>query len=84
MTEHALSRNPTTGEILARYPLQNSAELEQTLTESASAFAAWKRSTMTDRVRVLRQLGEQIRLREQDLSRMITLEMGKPIAQGTR
>ncbi|CEG49192.1 succinate dehydrogenase [Plasmopara halstedii] len=36
---------------------------------------------MTDRVRVLRQLGEQIRLREQDLSRMITLEMGKPIAQ---
>lgn len=81
MTEHALSRNPTTGEILARYPLQNSAELEQTLTESASAFAAWKQSTMTDRVRVLRQLGEQIRLREQDLSRMITLEMGKPIAQ---
>lgn len=81
MTEHALSRNPATGEILARYPLQNSTELEKTLAESASAFAAWQHSSMSDRVRVLRQLGEQIRLREQDLSRMITLEMGKPIAQ---
>ncbi|WP_370425477.1 aldehyde dehydrogenase family protein (plasmid) [Pantoea vagans] len=81
MTEHAVSRNPATGEILARYPLQNSTELEKTLAESASAFAAWQRSSMSNRVRVLRQLGEQIRLREQDLSRMITLEMGKPIAQ---
>ena len=81
MTEHALSRNPATGEILARYPLQNSDEIEKTLAESASAYAAWQRSNMSDRVHVLRQLGEQIRLREQDLSRMITLEMGKPIAQ---
>ncbi|ELP22755.1 Succinate-semialdehyde dehydrogenase, NAD [Pantoea agglomerans 299R] len=81
MTEHALSRNPATGEILARYPLQNPAELEQTLETSASAFATWKHSSMTDRVRVLRQLGEQLRLREPDLSRMITTEMGKPISQ---
>ncbi|WP_312829066.1 aldehyde dehydrogenase family protein, partial [Pantoea anthophila] len=81
MTEHVLSRNPATGEILARYPLQSPAELEQALTKSASAFALWQRSSMDDRVRVLRQLGEQIRLRENDLSRTITLEMGKPIAQ---
>ncbi|MGG6124963.1 aldehyde dehydrogenase family protein, partial [Pantoea allii] len=32
-------------------------------------------------VTVLRQLGHQLREREPELTRMITLEMGKPVAQ---
>jgi succinate-semialdehyde dehydrogenase len=81
MTDYAISRNPTTGEEIGRYTLQNSSELENALRRSADAFSQWRHSGMDLRVKVLRQLGEQIRLREPDLSRMITLEMGKPIAQ---
>lgn len=81
MTDYAISRNPTTGEEIGRYPLQNSSEMENALRRSADAFSQWRHSAMDLRVKVLRQLGEQIRLREPDLSRMITLEMGKPIAQ---
>ena len=81
MTDYAISRNPTTGKEIARYPLQNATELEKSLTRSADAFLTWRNSPMATRVTVLRQLGEQIRLREPELARMITLEMGKPITQ---
>ncbi|MCZ4057877.1 aldehyde dehydrogenase family protein [Pantoea sp. LMR881] len=81
MMNFAISQNPTTGEILARYPMQSAAELEQALALSAQAYSEWRYSSMETRVAVLRQLGEQLRQREAELSRMITLEMGKPIAQ---
>ena len=81
MTDYAVSRNPTNGEEIARYPLLNNGELENALRRSADAFSQWRYSAMDLRVKVLRQLSEQIRLRETELSRMITLEMGKPIVQ---
>lgn len=81
MTDYAISRNPTNGEEIARYPLLNNGELENALRRSADAFSQWRYSAMDLRVKVLSQLGEQIRLRETELSRMITLEMGKPIVQ---
>lgn len=81
MTDYAVSKNPANGEILARYPMQSRDELETTLAASASAFQQWRQTDMTTRVNVLRQLAEQLRQREPELSRMITLEMGKPVAQ---
>lgn len=81
MTDFAISRNPTTGEILARYPMQNAAELEQALNTSAQAYSQWRHSSMETRVAVLRQLAQQIRQRENELARSVTLEMGKPITQ---
>jgi len=81
MTDYAVSKNPANGEILARYPLQSLAELENTLDASAAAFKQWRETDMASRVKVLRQLAEQLRQREPELSRTITLEMGKPLAQ---
>lgn len=81
MTDFAVSRNPTTGDILASYPMQNASELEQALSTSAAAFKKWRKSSMASRVTVLRQLSHQLREREPELTRMITLEMGKPVAQ---
>jgi len=81
MTDYAVSKNPANGEILARYPMQSLAELESTLAASAAAFNQWRNTEMAVRVKVLRQLAEQLRKREPELSRMITLEMGKPLAQ---
>lgn len=81
MTDHVISRNPTSGEIIATYPLQSAAELETALQQSASAFAQWRKTEMAQRVKVLRQLGEQLRQRQDQLATLATLEMGKPIAQ---
>ncbi|KTS34447.1 aldehyde dehydrogenase family protein [Pantoea dispersa] len=81
MTDHVISRNPTSGEIIATYSLQSAAELETALQQSASAFAQWRNTEMAQRVKVLRQLGEQLRQRQDQLATLATLEMGKPIAQ---
>jgi len=81
MTDYAVSKNPANGEILARYPMQSLTELENTLDASAAAFKQWRDTDMASRVTVLRQLAEQLRKREPELSRAITLEMGKPLAQ---
>lgn len=81
MTDYAVSTNPATGEVLARYPMQSLADLDNALSQSAEAYRQWRNSEMAERVTVLRQLAEQLRQREPELSRTITLEMGKPVAQ---
>ncbi|WP_029684520.1 aldehyde dehydrogenase family protein [Tatumella saanichensis] len=81
MTDYALSLNPTTGEEIARYPFQNDADIEASLQRSATALSEWRLSSMETRVAVLRKLAETLRERCQELAEMMTLEMGKPIAQ---
>ncbi len=81
MTDYAVSKNPANDEILALHPMQSLAELESTLAASAAAFNQWRNTEMAAPVKVFRQLAEQLRKREPELSRMITPEMGKPLAQ---
>lgn len=81
MTDYALSLNPTTGEEIARYPFQNDADIEASLQRSATALSEWRVSSMETRVAVLRKLADTLRERCQELAEMMTLEMGKPIAQ---
>ncbi|WP_130835826.1 aldehyde dehydrogenase family protein [[Erwinia] mediterraneensis] len=81
MTDYAISRNPTNGEILARYMMQSTTELEQALNHSARGFSLWRNTGLNQRLQVLSQLGDQLRQRRDELAHMITLEMGKPIAQ---
>lgn len=81
MSDNVISRNPTTGDIIATYPLLNEHQLETALQQSADAFAVWRNTPLEKRVNVLRQLGEQLRQRQDELAKMATLEMGKPLAQ---
>ncbi|WP_312242070.1 aldehyde dehydrogenase family protein [Pantoea sp.] len=81
MTEYAISRNPATGEILARYPMQNAEQLEQTLAHSAQGLKQWRATPLEQRLTILSQLAGQLRQRQDELAQMATLEMGKPIAQ---
>ncbi|MCE0491078.1 aldehyde dehydrogenase family protein [Pantoea sp. Mb-10] len=81
MSDNVLSRNPTTGDIIATYPLLTEHQLEAALQQSADAYTVWRDTSLQKRVNVLRQLGEQLRQRQDELAKMATLEMGKPIAQ---
>lgn len=81
MSDNVISRNPTTGDIIATYPLLDEHQLETALQQSADAFAVWRNTPLEKRVNVLRQLGEQLRQRQDELAKMATLEMGKPLAQ---
>lgn len=72
--------NPATGETLAEYPDADDAAVETALARARSAFERWRRTSFADRRAALERLGDRL---EQDVdahARLITIEMGKPIA----
>lgn len=83
MTDPAIeSVNPMTGEVVARYPLTTSAEVDRALTRSVTAFPAWSETAFSERGRLFRALAGRLTSRREELARVMATEMGKPIRQG--
>jgi acyl-CoA reductase-like NAD-dependent aldehyde dehydrogenase len=75
------SRNPTTGEVLATYPVHTPAEVEERLGRVWSGWQAWSRTPMAERSAFLIRLAERLERGAEEYGRLITLEMGKPLAE---
>jgi succinate-semialdehyde dehydrogenase len=80
-SSHAISLNPATGQVIAEYPFEHQAELEQSLVRAANGFTIWRRQPVDERAEQLRRMAEVLRQNAEAMARMITSEMGKPIAQ---
>jgi succinate-semialdehyde dehydrogenase len=78
---YAVSRNPATGEIFARHLFHDPEAIEQVLARSMSGFSQWRRVPVAERAKALIQLADVLRNRIGEMSTMMSLEMGKPIAQ---
>jgi succinate-semialdehyde dehydrogenase/glutarate-semialdehyde dehydrogenase len=76
------SHNPYTGEVLHQFPAFSAAEVEQLLTESHQAAAAWRATTFAERAAVLRRAAELLRRRQHELAHLMAIEMGKPVRDG--
>jgi hypothetical protein len=48
----ALSRNPTTGQVIEHFRFQTDREIEQLLAEASAAYRAWRATPMTARVKM--------------------------------
>ncbi len=71
------SQNPATGEILGQYPSLNTKQIEQALATAADAVPIWSNTAIASRCKRVARLAEILRVRKDELARMITLEMGK-------
>ena len=78
---HALSINPTNGETVGSYPYESAEQLDAALTRATEAFRTWRRTSVSQRAEYLLALAAALREQAEDMAQMITLEMGKPIAQ---
>ncbi|MDE1167346.1 MAG: aldehyde dehydrogenase family protein [Pseudomonas sp.] len=78
---YALSLNPATGEELARYPFQTAEQLDQALARTHTAYQQWRTTPVAERAAVLVKMAAVLRSVSEPMARMMTLEMGKPIAQ---
>jgi succinate-semialdehyde dehydrogenase/glutarate-semialdehyde dehydrogenase len=76
------SVNPTDGSLLREYPEATPDDVAAALGACARAFEAWRRTSFAQRATVLRRAAFLLRERGRDLSRLMALEMGKPVAQG--
>ncbi|MEX5560716.1 aldehyde dehydrogenase family protein [Pseudomonas rhodesiae] len=78
---HALSINPATGETVGSYPYETAAQLDAALDRATAAFRTWRRQPVGQRAELLLALATALRDQAEAMAQMITLEMGKPIAQ---
>jgi succinate-semialdehyde dehydrogenase/glutarate-semialdehyde dehydrogenase/succinate-semialdehyde dehydrogenase len=75
------SRNPATGEVVARYPEHTPAEVETCLARAWSGWKNWSATPLAERAAFLNRLANALEGRVDEFARLITLEMGKPFAE---
>ncbi|MBP2030033.1 succinate-semialdehyde dehydrogenase/glutarate-semialdehyde dehydrogenase [Methanohalophilus levihalophilus] len=76
-----VSRNPATGEINEEFELYSGERIDQTLTRARSTFLEWKDLDISERAHHLKMAAAQLRKEKDELGRIITIEMGKPIKE---
>src|SRR5690348_3775352 len=73
--------NPATAATLAKVPLAEAAEVNAAVEAAAAAFPDWRRTPPQDRIQPLFQLKTLLEEHIDELSRLITMENGKTIAE---
>lgn len=77
----AVSRNPATGAIIARYPFQDAGEIEATLAETHRGFLEWRDRPIAERAAVIRRLAAILEAEADAFADLVTSEMGKTLAE---
>ena len=75
------SHNPATGALVATCKEHDGREVATRLTAATTAFTAWRELDFSARGQLLRAAATHLRTERDRYSRLITEEMGKPIAQ---
>ncbi len=74
------STNPATGEVIRTFPGHDDAAVDGSLRGAAAAFETHRRTPFIDRARRMRRAADLLDERREQYARLMTLEMGKPIA----
>ena len=74
------SINPATGEQIASYAEHSPQDVHEALDRAAAAFELWRRVPVQERAVLTGKLAEALENHAEDWARLMTLEMGKPIA----
>ncbi|MDE3165370.1 MAG: NAD-dependent succinate-semialdehyde dehydrogenase [Acidobacteriota bacterium] len=72
--------NPATGETLRVFPALSPEEVDDRIARSAAAFLDYRRTPLGDRLRCLARTADLLEAEQDALGRIMTLEMGKPLA----
>lgn len=73
--------NPATGEIIATVPECGTIETRRAIIAAANAGPAWRTSPAIECSQILRTWCELMRINQDDLARIMTMEQGKPLAE---
>ena len=76
-----VAQNPATGRLLKRYREHTPAQIASALATVHSGFLGWRELSLPDRARHLTALAAALRAQKDSLTRLMTAEMGKPLAQ---
>lgn len=73
--------NPYTNKVVKSFEEMTDKTVDTLIEKSAKAFKEWKETSLTERAKLLHKVAELMRDKKESLAKIITLEMGKLIAQ---
>ena len=73
--------NPATGEMISEVGYGGRDEALAAVAAADAAFESWRQKTVYERAAMLRMLADAIRDRQDDLAHILTMEVGKPLAE---
>jgi aldehyde dehydrogenase (NAD+) len=76
------SFSPNDGGLLAEVRTATPQECERVLAKSSAAFLSWRGLPAPKRGDIIRQIGNALREKKDDLAMLVTLEAGKIVAEG--
>jgi aldehyde dehydrogenase (NAD+) len=76
------SNNPATNEVLGRVRLATEHDYESVVSQASEVFQRWRMLPAPERGLIVREIGEELRRHKDDLGALVTLEMGKILAEG--
>lgn len=76
------SIDPASGDVIAEVKTGTVAELEKCLEVGTTAYHQWKNLPAPYRGEIVRQIGDELRKYREPLGKLVSLEMGKIMAEG--
>ncbi len=80
--EEIASISPIDGKEIARVRLAEEEEYDDVLWHAAATFKKWRLLPAPKRGEIVREIGDELRRYKDDLGTLVTLEMGKILAEG--
>src|SRR5579863_5675357 len=80
--DEIVSYNPADGSELGRVRLATEADYEEVIAHAVKTFHRWRLLPAPKRGEIARELGDALRESKDELGKLVTLEMGKILAEG--
>jgi len=74
--------NPATEEVIGKASKASPADVEKALKSAEKGFAVWKKFLPWKRAEIIRKIADKMRKKNNELAKWMTLETGKPLAEG--
>ena len=74
--------NPATGNLITRVPDSGADEARAALDAAHAAFPAWRKVPAKQRAQIIKRWNDLVLAHQDDLGKLISLEQGKPLAEG--
>jgi succinate-semialdehyde dehydrogenase/glutarate-semialdehyde dehydrogenase len=73
--------NPANGQTLKTFEAHDDAEIERRIALADRTFRTWRRTSFAERTELVNKVADLLEAEIEDVARLMTIEMGKPIEQ---
>lgn len=73
---------PIDGSLIANLALASDGDYEHVVKAAREGFLEWRMTPAPVRGQIVREIGDELRRRKEPLGKLVTLEMGKIVAEG--